>query len=162
MGDIYKSACLNVAALSTESDYDGFIYESRDTRDEFGFRAPLASFLGRSYKEKISNGKESILLRGTSKLLWDFQSDLPRSSASNAPLFKRAWVYQERCLVRRTLAIAKNSIYWACDESSQGEQPEWAVGGLESTGLPELLHSVHDATETAVAQGQTILSSEQI
>ena len=126
MGDIYKFACLNVAALSTESDYDGFIYESRDTRDEFGLRAPLASFLGRSYEEKISNGKECILLRGTSKLLWDFQSDLPRSSASNAPLFKRAWVYQERCLARRTLAIATNSLYWACDESSQGEQPESA------------------------------------
>ncbi|KAL8660622.1 MAG: hypothetical protein Q9202_006367 [Teloschistes flavicans] len=161
MGDIYKFAFLNIAILSTTSDYEGFINPARDTRIDFGFRASFASLLGRSREEKNSSGQECVLLRGSAKLLWSFQSALPMSSASNAPLCNRAWVYQERCLARRTLAFAANSMYWACDEGSRGEQPEWAVAGLESTGLRRLLHSSHEIAETARAQGQTRLSLEQ-
>lgn len=169
MGDIYKFAWLNVAALSATSDYEGFINDSRDARVEFGFRAPFASVLGRDHEEKNSDGQECVLLRGKAKLLWNFSADLPGSNASNAPLFKRAWVYQERSLARRTLAFTKNSVYWACDECSQGERPDWAIGGLESTGLREMLHSVlktaamlaASTTGSGVALGQGTIPREQ-
>ncbi|KAF2103062.1 hypothetical protein NA57DRAFT_32577 [Rhizodiscina lignyota] len=169
MGDVYKFAWLNVAALSTASDYEGFINDTRDRRVEFGFRAPFASILGRDQEEKNSNGQECVLLRGTAKLLWKFSADIPGSNARNAPLFKRAWVYQERSLARRTLAFTKNSVYWACDECSWGERPDWGVGGLESEGLRGTLHSVLDTLATlkarnardAAGQGQRIITPEQ-
>jgi len=170
MGDVYKFAWLNVAALSTTSDYEGFINDSRDARVEFGFRTAFASILGRGHEEKNSDGQECVLLRGRAKLLWNFSANLPGSNASNAPLFKRAWVYQERSLARRTLAFTKNSMYWACDECSRGERPDWAVGGLESTGLRETLHSVLETaamlaastTGSGVALGRRIIPPEQV
>ncbi|KAL8951391.1 MAG: hypothetical protein Q9222_002641 [Ikaeria aurantiellina] len=161
MGDIYKFAGLNLAALTSTSDYGVFI-KPCDTRAVFGFRASFASLLSRCPEEKNSNGQECILLRGMAKLLWRFQSALPQSSASNATLFKRAWVYQKRSLARRTLAFAEDSMYWACHEGSGGEQPDWAVAGLESTGLRGLLHSVHDVAETARAHNQIKLSPQQL
>ena len=156
MGNIYKFATLNIAALSIVSDYEGFISE-RDTRVEFGFRTSFASILKRGCEQKNESGQDCVLLRGNAKLLWNFTADLPATTALNAPLFKRVWVYQERCLARRTLAFANNSVYWACDGDSCGERPDWAVGGLESTGLRDLLHTV---TETATRLTSSITENE--
>lgn len=94
MGDVYKFAWLNVAAASTTSDYQGFINESRDARVEFGFRAPFATILGQGY-DKNEDGQECILLRGKSRLHWNSTSD---SASWDAPLYSRAWVFQERNL----------------------------------------------------------------
>ncbi|MCJ1393979.1 hypothetical protein MMC18_006856 [Xylographa bjoerkii] len=141
MGDFYKFAWLNVAALSTTSDYEGFINDSRDARVEFGFQAPFASVLGRGLEKKNSDGQECVLLRGRAKLSWGFTDG---SGASIAPLFNRAWVYQERCLARRKLGFTKNCLYWTCDEHSQGEHPEWTVVGFDSSGLRRTLHSIHE------------------
>lgn len=73
MGDVYKFAWINVAALSTTSDYDGFINNSRDARVEFGFRASLTSILGRGSEEKNGDSLECVLLSGRAKLLWNSQ-----------------------------------------------------------------------------------------
>ena len=153
MGDVYKFACLNIAALSTTSDYEGFINDSRDARVEFGFQAPFASILGRSHEEKNSDGQECVLLRGRAKLSWSFTET---SGASVAPLFNRAWVYQERSLARRMLGFTKNCLYWACDEYSQGEHPDWNVVGFDSSKLRRTLHSIH---ETAAMMEASITGS---
>ena len=150
MGNIYKFATINIAALSSASDYEGFINESRDTRIQFGFRASFASIMGRGREEKNQSGQDCVLLRGRSKLLWKFSSSLPASNASNAPLFSRAWVYQERCLARRTLAFTTDSVYWACDEGSRGEQPDWGLAGLEAPGLRHTLHTVEETAAIVV------------
>ncbi|KAF7856067.1 hypothetical protein EAF04_010022 [Stromatinia cepivora] len=160
MGDVYKFAWLNIAALSTASDYDGFINECRDPGVEFGFRAPFASILGHDHKTRNADGQECILLRGKAKFLWNFCSDIPGSTASNAPLFTRAWLYQERDLARRTLALAKSSVYWACDEDSYGEQPEW--GGIEGSGLRRTLHSVRETTASKQSTAGPSWTNEQI
>ncbi|KAF7922945.1 hypothetical protein BELL_0543g00030 [Botrytis elliptica] len=145
MRDVYKFAWLNIAALSTTSDYEGFINEYRDPRAEFGFRTSFASILGHDLGQQNADNDDCLLLSGVARLLWNFSSDIPGNTVSNAPLFTRAWVYQERSLARRTLAFAKNSVYWACDEHSGGEQPEWS--GVEGSSLRRTLHFVR---ETAV------------
>jgi hypothetical protein len=100
MGDVYKYAWLNIAALSATSDYEGFINYSRDPRVEFGFRVPLASVLGRDHEEKNGDGQECVLLQGQARLLWNFSPDTQGTNVSDPPLFKRGWVYQERNLAR--------------------------------------------------------------
>ncbi|KAE9372590.1 HET-domain-containing protein [Stipitochalara longipes BDJ] len=139
MGDVYKYAFLNIAALSSKSDYEGFI-STRDTRVVFGFRASFSRILNRDPNGKNTKGQECILLQGKAKLLWDFMNDTPGLNGFSAPLFTRAWVYQERNLARRTLAFDKSRVYWACDEGSRCEHPEWGV--FQSQGLRNLLDSV--------------------
>jgi hypothetical protein len=111
MGDVYKFAWLNIAALNTRSDYEGFINESRDPRVEFGFRARFADILGRSPQEKNSDGQNCILFRGKAKVLFSSSSDAPGRTVTQAPLFQRAWVFQERDLARRTLAFSKECVH---------------------------------------------------
>ncbi|KAL5315339.1 hypothetical protein ACEPPN_016206 [Leptodophora sp. 'Broadleaf-Isolate-01'] len=110
MGDIYRFAFINIAALASTSDYNGFIF-SRDTRIVFGFRCSLARILARNEVEWNQQRKQCILLKGQVRLLWDFQKDIQGSTASNTPLFTRAWVYQERSLAPRTLAFANAAVY---------------------------------------------------
>lgn len=155
MGDVYKFAWLNIAALSSSSDYDGFINNNRDPRVEFGFRAPMASILGRGPDDKNEDGQECVLLRGRAKLLWAFSDHIAGAGARNAPLFDRAWVYQERSLSRRTLAFAEKSVWWTCDESSRGEHPEWGGGGMDTMGMRWTLHQVVEAAANrAATKGQ--------
>ncbi|TGO27378.1 hypothetical protein BPAE_0043g00520 [Botrytis paeoniae] len=144
MRDVYKFAWLNIAALSTTSDYEGFINEYRDPRAEFGFRTSFASILGHDLGQQNADNDNCLLLSGVARLLWNFSSDIPGNTVSNAPLFTRAWVYQERNLARRTLAFAKNSVYWACDGHSGGEQPEWS--GIEGSSLRRTLHFVRETS----------------
>ena len=153
MGDVYKFAWLNIAAMSSISDYDGFITEFRDPRVEFGFRAPFASILGRQEQECNSDDQRCILLPGKAKLLWNFASDIPATTSLNAPLFTRGWVFQERSLARRTLGFVKNTVYWACDEYSRGERPDWAHGGLASEGLRGTLHGVLETAGKVASDG---------
>jgi len=110
MGDIYRFAFINIAALASTSDYNGFIYP-RDTRVVFGFRCSLARILDKNEGECNQPRKQCILLKGHARLLWDFQGDIKGSTASNTPLFTRAWVYQERSLAPRTLAFANSTVY---------------------------------------------------
>lgn len=89
MGDVYKFAFLNIAALSSTSDYDGFVF-SRDPRIVFGFRRSFARLLGRSADERNQEGRQCVLLGGQASLVWDFQKDIQGSTDSNTPLFTRA------------------------------------------------------------------------
>lgn len=87
----------------------------------------FAKLLGRNDNELNHDEKQCVLLKGKTRLLWDYSEDIPGSTAFNAPLFTREWVYQERSLARRTLAFANTSLYWFCDEHSLCEQPGWGV-----------------------------------
>ncbi|TKA73949.1 hypothetical protein B0A55_05645 [Friedmanniomyces simplex] len=154
MGDVYKYALFNIAALSTKSDSDGFLDKSRDMHVEFGFRAPLATLLGRHEGEKRIAAdfegrpleQECRLLRGSAKLCWAFEKQIT-TAASNSPLFTRGWVYQERCLARRTLAFTDQGVFWACDEGSRSEHPEWATQSMERAGLRDYQLLARDSGE---------------
>ncbi|TVY85470.1 hypothetical protein LSUE1_G000165 [Lachnellula suecica] len=155
MGDVYKFAWLNIAALDTKSDYEGFINESRDSRVEFGFRAPFASILGRSYEERNIDGQECILLRGKAKLLFSSSFDAPGRTVMKAPLFSRAWVFQERDLARRTLAFSRQCVHWGCDEYGRSEDP--INGGFEGSSLRTMLHLVLDKSASSQGAQRSVL-----
>lgn len=48
--------------------------------------------------------------------------DLFGAEITEAPLNKRGWVVQERCLSPRQLMFAKNQVYWECAELVASEQ----------------------------------------
>ncbi len=144
MADVYKFAWLNIAALSTASDFEGFINDARDPRVVFGFRAPFASILGRSEGATSSRGRACVLLQGEAMLLWRYQSDLPGASSWSAPLFERAWVYQERSLARRMLAFTTHGVFFDCDEGGHGEHPDWPGGSSASRDARRLQQSILD------------------
>ncbi|KAK0856613.1 hypothetical protein LTS02_010601 [Friedmanniomyces endolithicus] len=72
-------------------------------------------------------------------ILQDSKADWLAESATMGDvynlLFTRGWVYQEKCLARRTLAFTDESVFWACDGGSRAEQPEWAIQSMEREGL---------------------------
>jgi hypothetical protein len=78
MGDVYKHAWLNIAALCSASDNEGFVVTARDPRIEFGFRVPFATVLGRSAVGEYDNGSGGgggrhhrecvLLLRGAARV----------------------------------------------------------------------------------------------
>ncbi|KAK1824649.1 hypothetical protein LTR12_000974 [Friedmanniomyces endolithicus] len=162
MGDVYKYALFNIAALSAKSDNDGFLNNKRDNHVEFGFRAPFATLLGREEGEKRTAEdfeeqpleQECVLLRGSAKLCWAFEKQIT-TAASNSLLFTRGWVYQEKCLARRTLAFTDDGVFWACDGGSRAEQPEWAIQSMETEGLRYYQRLARDSgkgSEMAVLQ----------
>lgn len=152
MGDVYKFAVFNIAALSSTTDYEGFAF-SRDTRVVFGLWCSFAEILGRNVNESNQDRKQCVLLRGKAQLLWDHSRDIPGSTASNSALFTRAWVYQERSLARRTLGFANTGVFWACDEHSLGERPGWS--GLDPGGLRTTLHKLVETMATISQSGVT-------
>lgn len=144
MADVYKGAFCNIAALTSQSDAEGFINDERDTCIDFGFTAPFASILGRRDDEKNQDGQPCNLLRGKARFIWKTSTDIVGSNSMNVPLFTRAWVYQERNLAPRTLSFAPQSVYWTCDESTHAEQ----LGEISQPGLRATLHSVRDLAAT--------------
>ncbi|KAK3984502.1 heterokaryon incompatibility protein-domain-containing protein [Cladorrhinum sp. PSN332] len=155
MADVYKFAWLNIAALSTSSDCEGFINDARDPRVIWGFKTHFAHILGTGPATTWNHqGRPCVLLTGEATLLWDIQRDLPGGGDWLAPLFTRAWVYQERSLARRVLAFATHGVFFACDEAHHGENPNGLDGVCTSgSGPRHLLHSIADtsaklATET--------------
>lgn len=141
MADVYKFAWLNIAALSTTSDYEGFINDARNPCVVFGFRFPLGLALGGTASDLNVRGRPCLLLDGNAKLFWEYQSDLPGGGDWLAPLLTRAWVYQERSLSRRTIAFATHGVFFACDEGSHGEHPDWPAKCGKGGGLRPLLQS---------------------
>lgn len=154
MADVYKHAWLNIAALSTRSDYEGFINDDREPRALFGFRAPFAPILGEVHAtDRNLQGRPCVLLDGEATLLWDIQPHLPGGSDRSEPLSTRAWVYQEQTLARRTLAFATHGVFFACDEASYGENPECLSGVCSSGfGTRHLLHTIVDRGPTMAAE----------
>lgn len=149
MADVYKFAWLNIAALTSISDYDGFVNENRDPRFEFGFRAPFASILGREKNEINSSGQKCVLLRGKAKLHWASKGYIGQTE----PLTTRAWVYQERALARRTLDFTQNRLRWSCDEF-RGDECDIADRS-DKPDARDLRWILHEATRIAKSAGRS-------
>lgn len=148
MGDVYKFAWMNIAALSSTSDHNGFINEARDPRIEFGFRTSFATIFGRPPDERNDNGQECIFLKGISKLLWKAPSDNTETNPKYLPLFQRAWVYQERSLSRRILGFTDATVYYTCDQSTRSECPP------SSQLTPEGLRSTLQSAQATISEDE--------
>jgi len=120
----------------------------------FGFRVSFAPILGTGHTTNWNRqGLPCILLSWEVTVLWDMQRDLPGGGNWLAPLFTRAWVYQERSLARHTLAFATHGVFFACDEASYGENPTGLDGvSTKGSGPRHLLHSMVDTAAALAAE----------
>ena len=97
MHRVYSEATLNIAATSSREDASGLIY----SRNVAALQPCNVEVNGMG----IDDGMYKIL-RST---IWH---DLVDSS----PLSRRAWVFQERCLAKRTLHFTRNELLWECQQ----------------------------------------------
>ncbi|KAF4445371.1 hypothetical protein FACUT_1 [Fusarium acutatum] len=133
MLDVYRYAFLTLMILWEFSDSTVF----RDCRP-----STIAQPRPQSYKRPalIENGQNSLFayLKSLVVSQGDSSSQYSMSGAknyafvrventgsynfdvNNAPINKRAWVLQERCLSRRILCLGNEELYWECEGNSSG------------------------------------------
>ena len=109
MALIYAQAYATIAAASTNSSDESFLYEPR-----LGF-VPVPF---RNTSQTPSNG--DLLFR---EAFFDFAEEFETATYGSA-LAKRAWVMQERIFSRRTIYFTKNQIYWECRSRFGAESGE--------------------------------------
>ncbi|KIW02620.1 uncharacterized protein PV09_06065 [Verruconis gallopava] len=102
MSSIYANSCLTLAATGSSSD-DGGLF----------FRHPKATFHGIS--------KVGSEYKVHARPVIDHMDD------AQFPLFKRAWVFQERLLAPRVLHFGRQEMWWECMETVDCE-----CGGIVS------------------------------
>lgn len=98
MEDIFSQAYCILAACSAEGQRDGFL-QQRQQRVHHAVRC---------------RDRESPVY--LCEFIDNFQSDV-----LDSPLSKRAWVFQERALARRTIFFTKSQTYWECGDGIQCE-----------------------------------------
>jgi hypothetical protein len=97
MHKVYAEATLNLAATSSRDDAAGLIYP----------RNVMALNPGVVYVKDV--GIEDGYYKVLRSTIWHDLVDI-------APLSKRAWVLQERCLAKRTLHFTRNELLWECQQ----------------------------------------------
>ncbi|KAF5008988.1 hypothetical protein FDECE_4762 [Fusarium decemcellulare] len=75
-----------------------------------------------------------------------------RFNVSNAPINRRAWVLQERCLSRRILYLGNDQLYWECDDCSH---PGWNKGLVASEAAPGSMYNAYGRKSIHVSPGST-------
>lgn len=102
MSRVYSEATLNLAATSAPDDATGLFY-SRNV-------AALQPCVVQVEGAGIQDGMYKCL-----------RSTIWRDLVDSAPLSKRAWVFQERCLAKRTLHFTRNEVLWECQQMNCSE-----------------------------------------
>ena len=92
MGDYYERAAITISALCSPSSHTGFLRNRWLSNSRLDFR--LENY-------------ENMNIRKTSS---PFGSEV----GNRVPLWKRAWVVQERCLSSRILHFGPEQMYWEC------------------------------------------------
>ena len=97
MAKVYSEATVNLAATSARDDATGLFY----TRNVAALQPAVIEIEGHG----IDDGVYKVL-RST---VW---ADLVASS----PLSRRAWVFQERCLAKRTIHFTRTEVLFECQQ----------------------------------------------
>lgn len=113
MARVYSEATVNLAATSSRNDNTGLFY----TRNIAALQPAVVELEGHG----VDNGVYKVL-RST---IW---ADLVASS----PLTKRAWVFQERCLAKRTIHFSRTELLFECQQMCCSEV---FPRGLPSNGV---------------------------
>jgi len=98
MHRIYSEATLNLSATGATDDSAGLFY-NRNVLALQPVTVEVADSLG------IASGTYKIL-RNT---VWEDLID-------TSPIAQRAWIFQERCLSKRTLHFTRNELLWECQQ----------------------------------------------
>ncbi|KAI1165923.1 heterokaryon incompatibility protein-domain-containing protein [Nemania serpens] len=102
MADVYSGAELTISAARSASFDEGFLsYRETDIELEFSGRLPSGT------KLYVRDG--DVLER--------VHQGINRQPSDHAPLFQRAWAFQERLLSQRIVHFLKTEIVFECEES---------------------------------------------
>jgi hypothetical protein len=102
MADVYSGAELTISAARSSSFDEGFL-SSRETDIELAFSGRLPP----GTKLYVRDGEA----------LERVHQGINRQPSDHAPLFQRAWAFQERLLSQRILHFLKTEIVFECEES---------------------------------------------
>ena len=92
MGDYYERAAITISALCSPSSHTGFLRNRWLSNSRLDFR--------------LENYENMNIRKASSP----FGSEV----GNRVPLWKRAWVVQERCLSSRILHFGPEQMYWEC------------------------------------------------
>lgn len=102
MHDIYRGACVTVAAAKAGCVTDG-IFQGQYAEITRGIEITLSSELHPEYNGKYRAGDENF------------------TESMYEPLYKRGWTLQERILSRRVLIYNSDQIAWECQTAEMTE-----------------------------------------
>ena len=113
MGQIYKSAALNIAGTGFADGVSG-LFTPRDPSQLLPLKIEV------NWPGGVSTGSETQ--RNDRKSLYHLVDDLAfRREVEEAPLNRRGWVVQERLLSPRILHFGANQMFWECCETTRCE-----------------------------------------
>ncbi|KAK0334054.1 hypothetical protein LTR87_010473 [Friedmanniomyces endolithicus] len=119
MKDVYNNSCCNLAAANSENGTEGFFRHRRATAVPPS--TTRVKFAGRDMKAKV------------------IRSDFWSGELLAEPLYRRAWVVQERLLAPRTLHFGKNQVFWQCLSTTACESmPGGVPRAIGDAGREEL------------------------
>ncbi len=98
MFEVYNRALVVLAAVHASDSSEGLFVECSQ------FQVRLDDF-------QLSDGRKSIFTR---RIHCPFHSWEPKDLLDRSPLFERAWAYQERLVLPRTLYFTEREILWEC------------------------------------------------
>ncbi|KAK0287551.1 hypothetical protein LTR91_003005 [Friedmanniomyces endolithicus] len=119
MKDVYNNSCCNLAAANSENGTEGFFRHRRATAVPPSITR--VKFAGKDLKAKV------------------VRSDFWSGELLAEPLYRRAWVVQERLLAPRTLHFGKNQVFWQCLSTTACESmPGGVPRAIGDAGREEL------------------------
>ncbi|KAK0256189.1 hypothetical protein LTR91_003676 [Friedmanniomyces endolithicus] len=119
MKDVYNNSCCNLAAANSENGTEGFFRRRQATAVPPS--TTRVKFAGQDVKAKI------------------IRSDFWSGELLAEPLYRRAWVVQERLLAPRTLHFGKNQVFWQCLSTTACESmPGGVPRAIGDAGREEL------------------------
>lgn len=142
MGQIYSHSCLTIAATTSESSFDGFLYRdpSYKTTSQFVF------------KEVQSYRSEALIKKSG---LVHFRYPLETSVEdflSTCRWEERGWTLQEKLLSTRTLFFTRDVFYYECATTQRVEVPGYSFP--KRIEFPALLADSHIMTESERSKKQ--------
>ncbi|KAI1120839.1 heterokaryon incompatibility protein-domain-containing protein [Nemania abortiva] len=102
MADVYSGAELTISAARSSSFDEGFLL-SRETDTELAF------------SDRLPRGTKMYVRDG--EALESVHQGINRQPSDHAPLFQRAWAFQERLLSQRIIHFLKTEVVFECEES---------------------------------------------
>ncbi len=122
MSEVYSNSFLNIAASTAEDDQGG-IFSLRDTFPLTPFKTEVDLHMNDCDSEEQSAFKGSYIL---------CVPDVFEHLTSAAPLYRRAWAFQERILAPRTVHFTPEQMFWECAENKASEVHPVRIPSLRS------------------------------